>query len=144
MNNISKTTFWVATTLAATVALGLIFYSNNNFHRDYLRDSEGMKAIYVPRANRDLAWVEIDFGTKKRLFEGNLSGFSYPLEEVISAVAEAGTFDWRKQNGAITVIAGVKNNPGQWKIYKNGSPQKDGLEKLSITAGDRYSLKYEK
>lgn len=142
----SKKVTWIIIAVSFALATGVIFYSNDSFYEDYKSNTEMMSNSPLPsRPEIDgVARVEMDFGNGlKRAFEGEVSNNPYPLITVLDVISEEGNFKWAARDGKIAGIAGVANQTGSWKIYKNGSLKEEGLEQLSVTGGDRYVLRFE-
>lgn len=126
--------------VASSIALGLIFYSNNAFHREFLFTTATYTSP-VTKVKAKKAWIKIDFGERRRLFEGEIDKYTYAFDAALRSVAREGDFTIKSRAGKITAVAGVT---GPWKIYKNGHEAKELLNKLTITAGDSYVLLLEK
>lgn len=131
---------WIVLGIVFSIALGLIFYSNNAFYQEFLYTA----ATYTKPATKvkaKKAWIEIDFGERKRLFEGDIGKYIYTLDAALKSVAREGDFAIKTRAGKITEIAGVT---GPWKIYKNGEEAEGPPNQLAISAGDSYALRLEK
>lgn len=127
-------------TLAAVLALVLIFYANHNFYQEFLSTSSAYGTSGIPKRPRTKTTVEIDFGNNRlRRFESELKA-SYGLEPALEAVARSGHFTFSIRNGEIYSLARIL---GRWTVYKNGRP----VEKLSgllIGPGDHYLIRLQK
>ena len=74
------------------------------------------------------ARIEIDFGQgERRLFEGELKGDEFLLQEALKSVAQEAKFNYSANRGKIQSIAGVT---GTWEIYKNGDLQNLSFNEL--------------
>lgn len=129
---------WFVIFLGAAVALGFIFYANNSFHQEFLAITISYGPGTIVKQEPKKAWVEIDLGKSKRLFEGKLGNKAYALGEVLKSLAKDGGFIIKIKGGEITAVNGTA---GPWKIYKNGVSVNDPLNKLAIKAGDKYTLR---
>ena len=140
--NKSKNIYWIILTAAAVAALGIIFYSINNFHRDYAENARTTNALVIPKKER--AFIEINFGgTKKRLFAAELKE-PYLLEIALKSAAENGKFTFEIRRGIIQHLAGIGNTAKSWVIYKNNEIVTATIDQLMITGGDKYTFKFEK
>lgn len=88
-----------------------------------------------------VALVDIDFGNKKRKFEGEVNNHTFPLSTALVALSRDTNVTYQVRNGKIEDIAGVR---GAWRIYRNGVRAEAPLDKLVIARGDHYTLKLEK
>lgn len=131
---------WIVLGVASGMALGLIFYSNNAFYQEFLSTTTTYTKP-TPRVKAKKAWVEIDFGERKRLFAGEVGKYTYAFDAALRSAAKEGNFTIKSRAGKITAIAGVA---GSWKIYKNGRETEELPDKLTVTAGDSYALRLEK
>lgn len=131
---------WIVLGVASSIALGLIFYSNNAFYQEFLSTTATYTSP-VPRVKAKKAWVEIDFGERRRLFEGEVGKYAYTFDAALRSAAKEGNFTVKTRAGKITAVAGVA---GSWKIYKNGRETEELPNKLTVTAGDSYALRLEK
>lgn len=126
--------------VASSIALGLIFYSNNAFYQEFL-STTATYAKPIQRVKIKQARIEIDFGERKRFFEGKVGKYTYAFDAALRSVAQEGNFTIKSRAGKITAVAGIT---GSWKIYKNGEEMEGPPDKLSISAGDNYVLRREK
>lgn len=131
---------WIVLGVASSIALGLIFYSNNAFYQEFLSTTATYTSP-VSRIKTKKAWIEIDFGERRRLFEGEVGKYTYAFDAALRSVARDGNFTIRYRAGKITAVAGVA---GSWKINKNGHETEELPNKLTVTAGDSYALRLEK
>lgn len=125
------------------VVIGLIIYFDENKEfLSILTNRNGVPSFSAP--NSELAWVEFDFGSgKKRLFEGEVDQHIYPLKAVLASIADDKNIPLEVQDGKIGKIADVKDENGSWNIYRNGQMVEEHIDRIIITGGDHYTVKYE-
>lgn len=134
-----KGTIWVIVTVVSAAALGLIFYANHLFYQEYLLTLRSVPQITVAKPDR--AWIELDFGNKKRTFEGVVGNSKVRLNLALKSAAQEGGFSLKTKDGKLMEVANIGQRQGRWKVYKNGEETKESLNTLLIAAGDRYSFK---
>ena len=96
------------------------------------------------------AYLEIDYGSKRRAFRGDLP-FDMTILDALNASARAGTFEVRyvleDDRTDIIGINGVKemfSNGQKWNFYLNSRKvETDQLHKIGIRAGDKILVKLE-
>lgn len=139
----SGNTFWVILGMVAVLALLVIFYSLNSFNADFLKNSESINALVIPKHERAL--IEINFGNgKKRVFAGDVKNEVYPLETALKSAAENGKFTFQIKNGFIRRLAERGDSRNSWAIYKNDEKVAAHIGELTIARGDRYIFKLER
>ncbi|QQG45682.1 MAG: hypothetical protein HYW89_02055 [Candidatus Sungiibacteriota bacterium] len=128
---IRGTTTWIIVGIASALALGFIFWANNNFYQEYLKEVQSPVPLLLPRHDR--AWIEIDFGeNKKRVFEGAVGGHVYRLPSVLESIVKE---------------AGISLRPPRsrkWTVYSNNKTVPKSLSEITVAAGDRYLLRLER
>lgn len=141
-NNIS----WLIIGLTVFMTLVILFYANSNFYREFTNTSGSLNNLVIPKSARmEHALVELNFGNgQRRAFRGEVDGRVYDLKSSLELIAKEADFIFQEKNGQIENLAGVKNAPGIWKIYKNGQPHNQPLHQLTVASGDKYVLRFEK
>lgn len=141
-NNVS----WLIVGLTVFIALVILFYANSNFYQEFTNTSESLNNLAIPKnAKAEYALIELNFGNgKRRAFRGGVDGGVYDLKSSLELIAKEADFTFREKNGQIENLAGVKNAPGAWKIYKNGQLHSQPLHQLTVASGDKYVLRFEK
>ena len=137
--------FWTVLGIVYISSLTLISYANDSFDKEVTLLISPSKASYAPpvHISEKRAWIEIDFGNgKKRMFESALGEENYSLETALASAARAGNFSFSAENGRINHIAHI-DNPGAWRVYRNGNITQSSIKNLTITGGDRYTFKHE-
>ena len=136
---------WIALGVAFVAASGLIFHAHNAFYNEYMSlfYEPGLSGVRHIQKPRGIAWIEIDIqGTKKRVFEGEIDGQTYPLQVALQSVSDTAKISFRTENGRLVELADKKNASGSWVIYRNGRYVQEPLAALTISAGDRYTFAF--
>ncbi len=122
--------FWI---IVLVVALGL----STGFFKD----------LFV---SIDTAYLEIDYGSKRRAFRGDLP-YDMTILDALNAAGRAGSFEVRYviESGETDIIGinGVKeifSNGQKWNFYLNGKKVETAqLHEIGIKAGDKILVKLE-
>lgn len=135
--------YWGVLFLVFFLGVASIFAINVNFADDYA-DSQSAPAL-VLKAESVIVRVDVDFGDKKRAFEGEArSGMT--VASAISEIADLAGLTFTIKQGAIAGLGGknsrVSSGP-RWEVYLNGTAvKKDALAK-PLQGGDKVVLRYE-
>ena len=98
----------------------------------------------------DTAYLEIDYGSKRRAFQGDLP-YDMTILDALNASARVGSFDVRYviEDGQTDIIGinGIKeifDNGQKWNFYLNSRKvETERLHKIGIKAGDKILVKFE-
>lgn len=123
--------FWI---VVMVVALGI----STGFFKD------------LSRSTAATAYLEIDYGSKRRAFRGDLP-YDMTILDALNASARAGSFEVRyvieEDRTDIIGINGFKEmfeNGQKWNFYLNSRKvETDQLHKVGIKAGDKILVKLE-
>ena len=132
---------WITLAIAVLVGVGIILRAEHEFKEEERKMEQSEIRLDLHSKAKELAWVEIDFGDKKRRFEGMVDGTTYSFEIALQSVAEAGKFTFRSNGEKINSVDGI-GKKGRWVIYRNGTVEKKPLNALTIASGDTYTLRY--
>ncbi|MBI2054578.1 MAG: hypothetical protein HYT39_00550 [Candidatus Sungbacteria bacterium] len=134
--------YWGVLFLVFFLGVASIFAVNVNFANDYARSQSAL--ALVPKAESVIVRVDIDFGDKKRAFEGEArSGMT--VASAVSEIADLAGLTFTIRQGAIAGLGGKnsKISGPRWTIYFNRvAIDKDALTK-PLKGGDRLVLRYE-
>lgn len=135
--------YWLLIGIAFLAAVFSVLGTERQYERELAREMEIV--LGRPESTENAyALIDVDFGNgSRRRFRGMVDGYRYTLAEALNSAAENGSFSYTLQNGAITELAEVSAGRGLWRVYKNGAEQKVPVEKLLVSAGDQYVLRYE-
>lgn len=122
--------FWV-------VILVLVLGFSTGFFKDLLRSTK-------------TAYLEIDYGSKRRAFRGDLP-YEMTILDALNVSARAGDFEVRYviEDGRTDILGinGVKeifDNGEKWNFYLNGRKVETAqIHKTRIKAGDKILVKLE-
>lgn len=129
------------------VALILIFGFYTGFFRDFFRDFKNSSPFFAPV---NIARVEIDYGNRRRAFEGEIV-FDMSVLDALLASSRGGDFEIRYAilNGRTDIlkINGMTEdglNEKSWNFYLNGQRiESSEIHQTRIKPGDKILVKFE-
>ncbi len=103
-------------------------------------------AVEQPAAAIDKASITLDFGVKKRIFEGPIID-DETISQALKQAAEAGKISlvWKEVGGLprLTGVDGYMNGDKFWVAYVNGKKLESALYETKIKSNDKILLIYQ-
>ena len=132
--------FW-----AVIVIVILGFYTG--FFRDLFLDSKNSGPLFVPV---NVARVEIDYGNRRRAFEGEIM-FEMSVLDALLASSRGGDFEIRyailnDRTDILKINGMIKDglNEKSWNFYLNGQKiESSQIHKVRVKPGDKVLVKFE-
>ena len=106
--------------------------------------------LFNPPPKPDTAYLEIDFGDRKRAFEGEIIGDMSILDAVLAS-SRAGELEFKyaliNDRTDVLIINGHAEdglNEKNWKFYLNGMKiDASEIHRVKIKSGDRILIRFE-
>ena len=108
------------------------------------------KDLFVPPSVANTAYLEIDFGDRKKAFEGEIVGEMFVLDAVLAS-SRAGELEVKyalihDQTDILKINGHIEDglNEKTWSFYLNGEKIKTSeIHRIKIKSGDKILVRFE-
>lgn len=134
--------YWLVFVAVAAIAFNLFVSWTNEFAGDMQAlTSDG--ALAAVSSTDDSVRVLIDFGSRKRAFEGSAEQ-NMTVASALDEIASVAKFSVRVEDGQIVSVDGQANSDtAQWSVYLNDILVQTAIDEEALKAGDKVSIVFE-